>query len=89
MGQRGALVNVADEFEDVLAFEVTMASDAVSSHEFIRVTAQNLPYLVGCPDKEFAFLTLAAIVPRAKAEWASASCVLQNPPAGSVISRMT
>jgi len=63
--QGRALVQVADEFEDVLALKVAAWGDAIGGHEGIRLLAQDRADLVRRPDKELALFTLAAIVPGA------------------------
>ena len=52
--QGRALVQVADEFEDVLALKVAAWGDAVGGHEGIRFTAQNFSDLVWRPHEELA-----------------------------------
>jgi hypothetical protein len=54
------LLQVADEFEVILALEVAVAGHAVGSHQGIRFLAQNPADLVWYPDKEPALFTLAA-----------------------------
>jgi hypothetical protein len=65
LGQGRALVQVADEFEDVLALKVAARGDAIGGHEGIRFLAQDRADLVRRPDKELAFHAFAVGVLRA------------------------
>jgi hypothetical protein len=48
LGQGRASPHVSCELEDVLAFKVAAWGDAIGSHEFVSVAAQNLTNLVRC-----------------------------------------
>jgi len=59
----GALIQVTDELENVLALPIAAGLDAVGLDELVGFLAQNLADLVRCLDKELVLLALTAIVP--------------------------
>jgi hypothetical protein len=57
--QGRALVEIADEFGNVLAFRVSLAVHAVGGYELVCFAPQILADLVSHPDKELDFFALA------------------------------